>query len=195
MRKAVTILLAIGMTLSLFACGGRTSPDKEKLIGIWHKEELTPVETAIGTMGTKRNIEYIFFEDNTFYREIYSYDLYLVDNEWLPFSDITHTVISGKYSMEDEIITLTYKEDDEAETIEIPYYINEYSKELFFNPDRYGNSDWMKISGTPQVPQELSVGNETAITDDAKNAVEVETTAEPVFTPEPTFTPEPIIAD
>ena len=156
MKKTITILLALVMVLSLAACGGGSnSSDKKRLVGDWYVESSSTVNTAIGVIGVKSTSWYYFHENNKFYYSKVSNDYLSGPEGWIPIGAQEYNTYSGTYRIKDGIISLTYENSDGAtETEEIPYYINEYTKELIFYVDKNGNSEWKKWSDKPSVPVE-----------------------------------------
>ena len=90
---------------------------------------------------------------------------------------------SGTYRLEDGFIILEIDENSElADNVPsfflepIPYYINEYTKELVFNVGTDGTSDWSKTSNVPSAqdttPEQNKISDENTIVGEWK-AVEV----------------------
>ncbi len=157
-EKAATILLVLVMLLSLAACGSNNKKIKEMLIdgGMWIRDWSSRGEDYISL---NRTI-YEFQKDNT-YTE---YSLYTMNLSYTTFKGETKVDISsgclvytGKYSLNDDFIVLKQEkkqsvddkdyttvksEEDQKKEIKIPYAINEYTKELLFDVDRNGKSDY-----------------------------------------------------
>ena len=164
MKKAITILLALVMVLPLAACGGGgSSSDKKRLIGNWYTESSDAVNTAIGTLAYKNTTWYYFHDNNKYYFSSVQNSYMKTGDGWIPFGDEQYNTYSGTYKLKDGIISLTHKNSSgETETEEIPYYINEYTKELIFDVDKNGNSKWTKSSDTPSIPKEAEKENDNS---------------------------------
>ena len=101
MKKVLILILAVVMLLSLMACG---SSDKNKLIGTWELLDSHYLKIGSSSVLVNATYTYSFSKDDTF--------TYEYDSE--AFS--TPTVKSGRYTIKDGIITLTF-ESGKVETI------------------------------------------------------------------------------
>ncbi len=149
MKKAIAILVALLMVLSLAACGGGGNSDKDKLIGTWSftgKYESTFLGNPYYDY---REYSYSFAKDNTFYYQEKGF----IGLEKKPYSEWeVQRVGKGTYTIKDGFVNITFDDPDTFGTKEpIPYYINEYTKELIFNVDRDGESRWSHTSKSAEV--------------------------------------------
>ena len=158
MKKTISFILALLIALSFVACGDSSTKSnnkkiKEMLIGgeFWYKDDKFSSDHPYRAI-------YQFHEDNT-------YEEHLVDINY-NLSQYGHTIITGTYSINEDFIVLkkekwqqselnykTLKTTDsqldysDEEDDNIPYYINEYTKELVFYVDRNGDSKYHSNSG------------------------------------------------
>lgn len=150
MKKIICVLLSLCCFVLLCACGGTN--DKEKLIGTYYNNFKFTQDLSDDSYIKWDELRKITFSsDNTFIYETSGTQATVmfgitVSNEEIDFSG------SGTFTMKDGFITLQYPEDSDLEhnlpgnlRDPIPYYINEYTKQLIFCVKNDGTSDWTKL--------------------------------------------------
>ncbi len=154
MKKAIVILLALILLLSLSACGG----DKGKLIGRYssHEEYITRTGYFSVFNAAKRNL--VFFPDGTFYyQEEILMSVGSLEGTGYMDLDPIRSGGTGRYQIADGFVTLSGYDGEGALpdelTAPIPYGIDAETGELVFAVKEDGWSDWKKVSKVPTIPE------------------------------------------
>lgn len=139
MKKYISLFLVIALCLTLCACGGGNSKDKEKLCnGVWYSQ----TKNRVGQPGD-------FLSFDQYSTNVYDFSsngrfvhTYIVDGG---MGDSDPLVREGNYKIDesDKQIILTY---DNGDSKTIPYAINEYTHAFVFYVDNNGNSAYSNTS-------------------------------------------------
>ena len=154
MKRLCFIFITLVCAITFSACS-TSNADKEKLIGTWHSwdrlEDTISWWDEHGGYAHEGDYHFYFLKNNEFYHEYvftgYRF-IYTSDSNQPTVAPVDQNdcILHGTYKLKDGIVYLTYDKDSEEhvpiEKRDYAYYISDYTKELLFDVDTEGKSEW-----------------------------------------------------